>query len=427
MNNNQLEQLSVLTQNIVDKDYATPYLVIYPRHPNRRALISHLLREFDANIFYFALSNKIDSTRNFLYEFANSPQFPQNFTDSIHSALENAHDVNGWAEAVGSALDKLEKSSYTLVLDNLDIVQYDDNYSDFFISLARYIPSQAQIVINGREMNRHPWIQLVEENVASVAGENTLVGNGSLFNTPSNIGNIEFYALSGETRVLSDGFQVHTWDGALPRNMCYYFIENERVTRQQIFETFWGHLGVKEATNVFHVTKRKISEKLGYDITTYSGGFYVPSNTVELYYDARELEQTYNEALRSPGLATANKWARIVELYRRPYLLEVDMPWADNKREQLSDYYIQALLELGRFYEGNQNYDNALNYYLRAVAEKPEREDVHRNVMNIYHEQGNTGAIVNQYKILEKALKSSLNIRPSQATQSFYAEITGKK
>lgn len=276
-------------------------------------------------------------------------------------------------------------------------------------------------------MNRHPWIQLVEENIASIAGENTLVGNGSLFNTPSNIGNIEFYALSGETRVLSDGFQVHTWDGALPRNMCYYFIENERVTRQQIFETFWGHLGVKEATNVFHVTKRKISEKLGYDITTYSGGFYVPSNTVELYYDARELEQTYNEALRSPGLATANKWARIVELYRRPYLLEVDMPWADNKREQLSGYYIQALLELGRFYEGNQNYDNALNYFLRAVAEKPEREDVHRNVMNVYHELGNTGAIVNQYKILEKALKSSLNIRPSQATQSFYAEITGKK
>ena len=297
----------------------------------------------------------------------------------------------------------------------------------FFLALADYLPSQAQIVINGREMNRQPWMQLVEQNVASIIGDNSSVGDGSLFEIDSNTGMIEFYALSGETRVLSDGFQVHTWDGALPRNLCYYFIENERVTRQQIFESFWGHLGVKEATNVFHVTKRKISEKLGYDITTYSGGFYVPSNTVKIYYDARELEQTYDEALRAPSLATANKWARIVELYRRPYLLEVDMPWADSKREKISDYYIQALLELGRFYEGNKKYDYALNYYLRAVAEKPEREDVHRNVMNVYYELGDISAVVNQYKILEKALKSSLNIKPSQATQAFYTEITGKK
>ena len=427
MTGDSQEQLQLLTQRVVAKDYATPYIIVYPRHPNRRALISHLLQDFDATIFYFALTQDIKSTRDFLFEFAQSPQFPQDFTDSIQSAVKNSHEPQAWAEAVGSALNKLERSSYSLILDNLDIIQYENDYYDFFVALADYLPSQAQIIINGREMNRRPWIELVERNIASVIGDNSLVGDGSLFDLDSNVGMIEFYALSGETRVLSDGFQVHTWDGALPRNLCYYFIENERVTRQQIFQTFWEHLGVKEATNVFHVTKRKISEKLGYDITTYSGGFYVPSNTVKIYYDARELEQTYDEALRAPSLATANKWARIVELYRRPYLLEVDMPWAESKREKLSDYYIQALLELGRFYEGNQKYDYALNYYLRAVAEKPEREDVHRNVMNVYREIGDISAVVNQYKILEKALKSSLNIKPSQATQAFYTDITGKK
>lgn len=420
------EQLARLTQKVVERAYATPYLVVYPRHPNRRALIAHLLQNFDATIYYYALSNEITSTRDFLFDFAQSPQFPEKFADTIYSALESTQDPQVWAEAVGDALNQLERSSYTLILDNLDIIQFESDYIDFFTALGNYLPTQIQIVINGRNLTRQPWIQLVEQEVAGVIGENSLVGDGTLFEVDSDTGVIEFYALSGETRVISDGFQVHTWDGALPRNLCYYFIENERVTRQQIFQTFWPHLGVKEATNVFHVTKRKISEKLGYDITTYSGGFYVPANDVKIYYDARELEKTYDEALRAPNLATANKWARIVELYRRPYLLEVDMAWAEAKREKLSDYYVQALLELGRFYEGNQKYDFALNYYLRAVAEKPEREDVHRNVMSVYHELGDVDAVVNQYKILEKALKSSLNIKPSQATQLFYREITGK-
>ena len=40
------------------------------------------------------------------------------------------------------------------------------------------------------------------------------------------------------------------------------------VTRDEIFETFWPGLPTKEATNVFHVTKRKISERLGYELTS---------------------------------------------------------------------------------------------------------------------------------------------------------------
>ena len=126
------EQLTLLTQKVVDKDYATPYIMVYPRHPNRRALISHLLQDFDATIFYFALSNGMKSTSDFLYDFAQSPQFPQKFTDTIHSALDSSRNPRAWAEAVGSALDKLEKSSYTLILDNLDIIQFEGDYFDFF-------------------------------------------------------------------------------------------------------------------------------------------------------------------------------------------------------------------------------------------------------------------------------------------------------
>ena len=43
------------------------------------------------------------------------------------------------------------------------------------------------------------------------------------------------------------------------------------ATRADIFKEFWPGLPIKSATNVFHVTKRKIGERLGCDLTSYAG------------------------------------------------------------------------------------------------------------------------------------------------------------
>jgi two-component SAPR family response regulator len=72
---------------------------------------------------------------------------------------------------------------------------------------------------------------------------------------------LETYAL-GRGYGIVNGQTINNWDGALPRNLFFYFVDHPLITRDQIFEVFWPRLATKDATNVFHVTKRKISERI---------------------------------------------------------------------------------------------------------------------------------------------------------------------
>ena len=77
---------------------------------------------------------------------------------------------------------------------------------------------------------------------------------------------LEVYAF-GRGHALVNGLPITNWDGALPRNLFFFFMDHPLVTRDEIFETFWPDLSVKEATNVFHVTKRKITERISMKIS----------------------------------------------------------------------------------------------------------------------------------------------------------------
>src|SRR6185295_16856224 len=130
-----------------------------------------------------------------------------------------------------------------------------------------------------------------------VLGEEQALAGGMFSATEEERPHIEVYAFgSGVVRV--NGLPVDTWDGPLPRNLFYYFVDHPMVTRDEIFETFWPDLNTKEATNVFHVTKRKISERLGFDLTTYAGGFYYHSTKINLQYDVAVFDALIEEAGR---------------------------------------------------------------------------------------------------------------------------------
>ncbi len=415
-----------ITENVADVVYKeiqsgvlnAPILVMYPRHNARNALLALLLRQTKSQIYYYPLREEDTTLRKMLGNLVNDAQFPTDFGGQTTSALKKNESPQALAEAFAADLKALRKDQYFLAIDELDRIPRDSAELDgFFRILAEKLPKNARILISGREMFRQPWNDLILNGLAATIGENNAVENG-IFREPAQRGQIEFYSLSGSSRLMSDGRAVHSWDGSLPRNLAYYFIDHHMVTRDEIFRIFWPHLGVKEATNVFHVTKRKISEKLGYEITAYSGGFYVPSPRVNIMYDAREFEKQIEEALAGSDEVAPAKWYRAVQLYRHPYLEGLDMPWMLEKREKLRNDFAQALIGLGRMHRAMGELDRALGYFLRAVAEKPDREDVHRNIMTIYHDQGRIKDVQAQYKLLESTLKRTLGIAPSTETRA---------
>src|SRR5262245_38309498 len=102
------------------------------------------------------------------------------------------------------------------------------------------------------------------------------------------------------------------------------------------------------------------------------------------------------------------------------------MPWIDRRREELRLTYAEALIGVGRLYKALGDTEHAISYYLRALREVPEREDIHRDVMTLYETRGERDKAMAQYRILADTLKRTLNISPSKSTRTLYDLISGE-
>ncbi|GAB4518776.1 MAG: hypothetical protein OHK0046_26840 [Anaerolineae bacterium] len=233
---------------------------------------------------------------------------------------------------------------------------------------------------------------------------------------------VEVRAL-GEGRVLINGRTVDDWDGILPRSLFFYLIDRGMTTRNEIFETFWPNLPTREATNVFHVTKRKVSEVLGLDLTTYWSGFYRISSTLRLSYDV----VLFTELLQKSAVAASDEAEehldRAIGLYQGHFLSSVDMEWAKKRRQELAQDYSDGLINLAKTKEKSDHKQQALGLYLRAAAANQHREDLTHSIMKLYHEQGMHADALEAYNRLTTELTTDLGVKPGSQLQELAAVI----
>jgi DNA-binding SARP family transcriptional activator len=397
-----------------------PFVLIYPRHKARSALVAMFLHEYRHNIVYYNLSKADKSLHDWLNNMIADELFPADFGEQTRQAMASRANPEELAEAFGADLATLRRESYMLLLDTFDRLEMGEAEAAFFRALADHIPSHAQIVINARLADLQPWNDLLHAGKLAVVGNESALGDG-IYGEKPELGQLEVFSLSGG-HVYIDGRPVTSWDGSLPRHLFYYFVDHTMVTRDEIFEVFWPKMSVKEATNVFHVTKRKISERLGYELTNYSGGFYIPSPRLSVHYDARIFEESVATAIEEEDVAPGH-WYRAVQLYRAHFLPYIHTPWVQARREELQHKYAQALIGLGRYHRALDELDRALGYLLRALREKPDWEDVHQDVILIYLQLGRPQAALAQYQRLERTLDEMFNIKPTQDTQHLHEVI----
>ncbi len=221
----------------------------------------------------------------------------------------------------------------------------------------------------------------------------------------------------GDGRVLLNGRNVDNWDGVLPRSLFFYLVDRGMTTRNEIFDTFWPNLTKREATNVFHVTKRKISEVLGIDLTIYWSGFYRISPNIQLSYDVVLFtEMVQNSAVAKPEEA-ADLLTRASALYRGHFLYKMDMEWARKRREELCQDYADALASLAKVKSELGAKEDALNLYLRAAANNRNREDLTSAIMGLYGDLNMPADALHVYDLLETELKNNLGVSPAPTLQ----------
>ncbi|MDX1990785.1 MAG: bacterial transcriptional activator domain-containing protein [bacterium] len=414
-------------------------ILLYPWTNYRNLFLTHFLASASEGLLYYRIPTNQASLSTWVADLINELDSALGgFGSKTRSVLE-------WstAEGLGAALAEdlvtyrktraRGESQLTLFIDEFDRVPHDSNFDTFIHALVNALPADVQLVVSSRLLNHQPWYDMVASGTAVVLGTEHRKNDVMFTVEEKPKPQLEIYAL-GRGHALVNGQEIANWDGALPRNLFFYFIDNPLVTRDDIFSTFWPNLTIKEATNVFHVTKRKISERItmkveengNYELTQYASGFYMPSDKVVRHYDAGDFQEAVERAQITHDDREAEVlYRRAVDLYKAPFLETIHMPWVDARREHLRQLYAHALVGMGRIHQRRGENHEALGYFVRTLKESPEREDIHREVISLYIQFGAYDDARNQYNHLKQILDEKFGLPPSPDTDTLLAGLNG--
>jgi DNA-binding SARP family transcriptional activator len=232
----------------------------------------------------------------------------------------------------------------------------------------------------------------------------------------------------GSGRVYLNGEAVDMQaGGTLPQRLFFFLIDRRMATRNEIFSHLWSDQDVKEATNVFHVTKRKISEILGVSITEYIGGYYRVSSVLDVRYDV-ELFRRY---VQNAAMDTSDESLRMLELalslYRYPFLSGIDdTDWITERRDELEQLRAEVLVDIAGYHRQREAVDTALGFYIRALQYNMTREDIVAHVMRLYLLKGEAQEALRVYNRTRQLLLDTLGVEPGNALRQLAEEATAK-
>lgn len=347
----------------------------------------------------------------------------QSINEQLDLSIERqSDDVSDLAQTLAQGLNSVADSR--LYIDNFHHAD-EPLLTHVLLETVPRLENSQRIILCGRVF---PYIfvqeLLTQEIIAVIPTDNErLLIDYANPESTSEI--VEVHAF-GQGAVLVNGSPVTEWEGVLPRALFFYFIDRGMATRDEIFKTFWPQLGKNEATNVFHVTKRKISEILGVHPTTYGSGFYRISPDIQLYYDVINFREAVQNAVIADDERAEKLFNIAIDLYQDDFLSTLDHEWVLKRRTEMRNNYTDALVGLARIHERRDNLPEALGFFQRALATTPLREDLVRAIMSIQTELGYLDRAKEAYHHLAEQLQLELKVNPDPLTTELLKKLTGE-
>ncbi|MCH9047290.1 MAG: tetratricopeptide repeat protein, partial [SAR324 cluster bacterium] len=112
-------------------------------------------------------------------------------------------------------------------------------------------------------------------------------------------------------------------------------------------------------------------------------------------------------------------------LYSGPFLDgEFDLPEFLSAREKLHGVFLRNIEQLGEFFRQNRQLPKAIALYQRGLEIDELAEEIYPKLMLVFQQLGRYAEGVSVYQRLQKVLKASVGIEPSQETEAIYRALT---
>ena len=146
-----------------------------------------------------------------------------------------------------------------------------------------------------------------------------------------------------------------------------------------------------------------------------------------LWLDVEEFDRCVAPGLDTPcerlGDAEIEALRRGVQLYKSDILLDVTDDWALREREKYRRNHLNALGRLLQIDTIRRDYPQAIAHAQAILDQDALREDVHRELMELYVLSGQRALALRQFEHCRGLLRRELAIQPMRETLSLYRRI----
>jgi ATP/maltotriose-dependent transcriptional regulator MalT/DNA-binding SARP family transcriptional activator len=230
----------------------------------------------------------------------------------------------------------------------------------------------------------------------------------------------------GQTRVLRDGEAIGDLSPA-SKELLFYLIDNKRIDRDVLIETFWPDYPPGRQTSNLHTAVYSLRRAIGKDTVLSDGSAYFLSSDFEIEYDVGRFE---NAAEVAEGLAPGDPrklfaLTEAINTYTGPYMPEFSSNWIIDRRRLLEMRYLDLAANYADEALLRDQPTRAVNALRAALKMDPYRDDLNLRILEVLGRLGRRSEIVAHYQRYVRLLSDELGLDPPQIVRDTYTRLIG--
>jgi DNA-binding SARP family transcriptional activator len=227
-----------------------------------------------------------------------------------------------------------------------------------------------------------------------------------------------------------DGFP-----GTLPYHLLCFLLLNRNLNhhRERLAAIFWGDYPTSTSRKRLRDSLWRLRHSLEAIGAPVDELLVIDEESVSFHaedgywLDIEEFENAINGYQDVSGDQLDARSARDLEaaadLYVGDLLEGIYEDWCLNDRERFNLYFVSALNKLMIYHGSVENYERAIIYGEKILAQDNTREKVHRQLMRLHWLSGERNMALAQYERCAQILRESLAIKPMPATRRLYESM----
>jgi ATP/maltotriose-dependent transcriptional regulator MalT/two-component SAPR family response regulator len=235
----------------------------------------------------------------------------------------------------------------------------------------------------------------------------------------------------GEVHVTERRVSKTKWGGPLTKELFFYLFEGGPLRREQIGVVLWPDSSYQTMTRGFKNALYRLRKAVFPQCAVYDGDTdqYLFNEEIAVWSDVREFERLITEARKWPEGSKESRrlLRRAVGLYRGDYLEDIYSDWCQERREDLRQKCVKALIDLGNSYLEEGSFEEAIRFYRKVLSKEPYREDVLQRLMRCYVLVGTPSKALQEFQRYSNGLKEEMGLSPLPQTREMYLHIAEGK